>query len=269
METQFNYIIDRAKEYHIYANDRDALLTAVNALPEQQLEEIYNEYGNGEGKFQPVNLLRGQLAYLLVNGETITLETIEQVKDRIRNKDLDYFWAFPEEYQNQLKNYPLGKRDVFANWQRLWGIFHTFFYRNKIKDTTRHYLEQLCIQLKRDLGVTEYDYHWVDFYGPSNFGAESCWIALYPTHKYSHQDAYQFFISLRDQPFTGRKAGHLLRDAKPNLTKNVDSYQEAKTYLAELKPEILKLNKESLNYFKLAPGRQASDWEQFKNEGIV
>ena len=269
METQFNYIIDRAKEYHTYANDEDALLAAVNALPEHQLEEVYNEYGSVDGKFQPVNLLRGQLAYLLINGETISLEIIEQVKDRIRHKDLDYFEAFPEEYLTQLKNYPIGKRDMFANWQRLWGIFHTFFYRDKIKDTTRHYLEQLCQQLKQDLGLSEYNYHWVDFYGASNFGAEWCWIALYPAQKYSHQDAYQFFFSLREQPFAGRKAGHLLRDAEPNLTKNVDSYHEATIYLTELKSEILKLNKESLNYFKLAPGRQASEWEQFRNEGIA
>ena len=39
--------------------------------------------------------------------------------------------------------------------------------------------------------------------------------------------------------------------------------------LQKLKHEITKLNKESRNYFKFAPGSQASEWERFHKENII
>jgi 5-methylcytosine-specific restriction protein B len=47
------------------------------------------------------------------------------------------------------------------------------------------------------------------------------------------------------------------------------TYDDAYNLLQKLKPEITKLNKESRNYFKFAPGSQASEWERFHNENII
>lgn len=269
MQTQFQYIIDQAKQYRIYSDKPNILIDSLNNLPQNSLEEIYDEYGNPENKFQPVNLLRAEIARLLLNGTKITEQTIEDVKNHIRNKEKEYFKSLSKEFLQELENYPLGKRDMFANWQKQWGIFHTFIFRGKTKETTRLYLEQLCKKLNQDLGITEYEYHYVDFCGASNFGSDSCWIALYPIQKYSHQEAYQFFIRLSSTPESGRIAGHSLKEPKHNQLKNVNTYQEALTYLQEIKPEILKLNSESRNYFKFSPGSQASEWSIFFKEGII
>lgn len=269
METQFQYIVDQAKQYKSYSDNPGVLIDAINNLPQNVIYDIHNEYGSSDNKFQPVNLLRAEIARLLLNGTTVTEQVIEKVKEHIRQKDKSYFIGLSKEFLQQLENYPLGKRDMFANWQKHWGVFHTFFYRGVVKETTRLYLEQICKQLNQDLGISEYDYHWVDFFGASNFGSDWSWLALFPIHKYSHQEAYQFFIELSAIPEVGRKAGHLLKSPKPNQLKQVNSYKEALLYLQELKGEILRLNKESRNYFKFAPGNQASEWSKFHIAGVA
>jgi len=268
MQTQFQYIVEQAKQFKIYSDKPSVLLEAINALPQNIIDEIYNEYGDSESKFQPVNLLRAEVAKQLSNGTEITEQIIENIKEHIRQKDKVYFSSLPKPFLQQLEEYPIGKRDMFANWQKHWGVFHTFFYRGITKDTTRLYLEQICKQLNQDLEITEYDYHWVDFFGASNYGSDWSWLALFPVHKYSHQEAYQFFIRLSATPEAGRVAGHSLKEPKQNLIKQINSYEEALAYLKELKADILKLNKESRNYFKFAPGSQASEWNKFYSEGI-
>ena len=270
MQTQFQYIVDRAKQYKSYSDNSDMLINAINNLPQNIIDEICKEYGNPENKFQPVNLLRAEIARLLSNGTVITEQLIEKVKEHIRQKDKSYFTGLSREFLQQFENHPLGKRDMFANWQKLWGVFHTFFYRGVVKDTTKLYLEQICKQLNKDLEVSEYDYHWVDFFGSSNFGSDWSWLALFPIHKNSHKDSYQFFIRLSAAPEAGRAAGHSLKKtSEPDQLKQVNSYEEALSYLKELKSEIIKLNKESRNYFKFAPGNQASEWSKFYTENIA
>lgn len=269
MQTQFQYITDLAKQYRDYSEKPELLLADINKLSQSTVSDVYKEYGDPESKFQPVNLLRAEIARLILNGTEITEQVIEEVKEHIRQKDKSYFAGLSKEFLQQLENYPLGKRDMFANWQKLWGVFHTFFYRGVTKDTTRLYLEQLCKQLNQDLGLTEYDYHWVDFFGASNFGSDWSWIALFPVHKYSHQEGYQFFIRLSATPEAGMVAGHSIKDPKPNRLKTINSYAEALVYLQELKPEIVKFNKESRNYFKFAPGSQASEWQRFYKEKVI
>jgi len=269
MQTQFQYITDLAKQYHALSEKPDILLDSVNKLPQNIVEDIYKEYGDPESKFQPVNLLRAEIAKLLLQGTSITFQTIEDIKERIRQKDKLYFNSLSKEFLQQLEDYQMGKRDMFANWQKHWGVFHTFFYRGTTKDTTRLYLEQICLQLNKDLGINEYDYHWVDFYGASNYGSDWCWLALFPVHKYSHQDAYQFFIRLSATPEAGRVAGHSLKEPKQNQIKLVHTYAAALSYLQELKPEIEKLNTGIRNYFKFAPGSQASEWGRFYSNGLA
>lgn len=158
---------------------------------------------------------------------------------------------------------------MFANWQKPWSIFHTFFYRGKEKDTIKNYLEQIAKDLLVQLDLKDYTYHFVDFEGSTNFGSDFCWIALYPVTKVSHKESYQFFIKLSSKPEAGEMAGYSLRNAKSDNLKTVVSYDDALVYLKELKPEIVKLNNESRNYFKFAPGSQASEWGRFYTESFA
>ena len=269
MNTQFEYIVNQAKQYKIFTDHSKELYKAINGLPDNVIQDIYNEYGDPEKAFSPVNLLRAEVARQLLKGTDATESLIEEIKEKIRKKESSYFSHLRKEFLSELDQYPVGKRDMFANWQKPWSIFHVFIYRGKIKETTQPYLEQIGKQLVLDLGLTDYKIHLVDFFGSANFGSDYCWLALYPMQKYSHKDAYQFFIRLSSSPQAGRFAGWSLEDAKPNVIKDVNSYEAALSCLKEMKAEIIRLNKESRSYFKLSPGSQASEWDSFRNEGIA
>ena len=269
MEAQFNYIADLAEQYNNFSENPSELFKAINNLSKDVIQEIYDEYGDTGAKLQPLNLLRSEIARNLLEGVELTEKLVNEIKDKIRNKDLSYFKHLPESFVSDLKNYPIGKRDVFANWQKLWSIFHTFIYRGKVKETTQQYLDQLGNKLIQDLNLNDYVHHTVDFYGPNNFGSDSCWIALYPLSKSSHKNAYQFFVQLANKPIAGRMAGFSLKDRIEDSIKQVANYEETVEVLTNLKPEIIKLNRELRNYFKFAPGSQASEWDNFRENNVI
>lgn len=269
MQTQFEFIRQLASQYKPYVEQSEELYEALNALREGEAQEIFDEYGAAGSKFQPVNLLRAEAARQLLNGNKLTPSLVDEIKERIRQKDTVYFRHYQKDLLEGLEVYPQGKRDIFASWQRPWSIFHTFLYRGKVKETTQLYLEQLCKQLVDNLNLKEYQYHWVDFFGPNNFGDEKCWLALYPVHKPTHQEAYQVFLQIQEQPFAGRIAGHLLKGAEPNIKEKANNYEEAVALLEKLKPEVIQFNKSLKNYFKFSPGSQATEWESFRSQGVA
>lgn len=273
MVTQFQYIISLSKQYHEYAENNGSLFLAINALPENAVNEIYGEYGDPECDFKPVNLLRAEIARRLQQGETVTENLVNEIKDKIRSKDVEYFNHYKESFLNQLRDYPLFKRDIFANWQNQWSVFHTFFYRGGIKETVQTYLEQIAKDLLIKLNLNDYNFHKVDFKGASNFGSDYCWLALFPITKETHKECYQFFIRLgqegKSKCVAGQLAGWSIKNPNLNNLKQFETYNEALNILQELKPNIIKLNKEIRNYFKFAPGSQASEWQRFFEEDII
>jgi hypothetical protein len=263
MDAQYQYIISLAKQYQHYSDRTDELLNVINSLSEEVIKDIYHEYGDTNSKLQPVNLLRAEIARQLLKGEKINEQLIDEIKNHIRNKNREYFHFLPEKVFQQLIDYPTKEKDMFVNWQKYWYILFPFFYRGTEKDTTRLYLDQISKRLLTDLNIPDYTYTQFDFYGPNNYGSERCWIALYPENKNSHKDAYQFFVNLSAYPQAGRVTGFSIKERKENLLKNVSSYTEIFSYLEELKPEIIHLNKDLRNYFKYSPGKQASEWGIF------
>ncbi|MEZ4941929.1 MAG: AAA family ATPase [Saprospiraceae bacterium] len=271
MQTQFQYIHQNAIQYRAYYENPDQVLEAANRLDADKLQDILNEYGDPDRKFQPVNLLRAESARLLLSGEQLTLDAIDTLKTRIREKDAT---AFQEHYNvaflQGMKDHPMGsKRDIFANWQNLWRLYHTFLYRGKTKETTMLYLEQLARQLILDLQLTDYTFHSVDFYGANNFGDERCWIALYPMLRNSHRDAYQFFLNLSAAPEAGLIAGDSVGSSEPPRLKRVDNFEQSLAALKAIQNDIQRLNRGLRNYFKFAPGPQASEWNRFYEAGIA
>jgi 5-methylcytosine-specific restriction protein B len=269
MQTQFQYITDLAKLYHGYTENPVTLYAAINSLPINILEEIYKEYGDPDRDFKPVNLLRAEIARRLLQGETASEVLVNEIKENIRTKNVDYFNHYKEDFLKQIQEYELFKRDLFANWQNPWNIFHTYFYRGTIRETVSNYLEQIAKDLLAKLELKDYIFHKVDFQGATNFGSDICWIALHPITKESHKDSYQFFVRFAASPEAGQIAGWSVKEPKSNNLKPINNYDDAYNLLLKLKPEITKLNEESRNYFKFAPGGQASEWERFHNENII
>lgn len=270
METQFKYIKELATTYHQLAEDDERLFEALNNLEVDVLQSVFQEYIGEDKKFQPVNLLRAHLARMLMDNKQITAQQVEEIKEHIRLRQVDYFAQYPQRLREELVEYAMGKRDIFANWQKHWRVLHVFFYRDTIKETVQQYLEQLAEQILEDLSLDDYQVHTVDFYGSNNFGADLCWLALFPDNKNSHKDAYQLFVRLSHDPEAGRMAGSNLRKkGVPDQLRTIQSYQELLTVLGEGKGETQALNQKLRSYFKFAPGEQANKWEEFHSRGIA
>src|SRR5690348_2500127 len=115
MQTQFEYIVNLAGRYKSYSNQPTALFDALHNLPPDIINDVYKQYGDTESKFQPVNVLRAEIARLLINATTITEPLIEEIKERIRKKDIAYFTHLSVEQQKQFADYVVPTRDMFAN----------------------------------------------------------------------------------------------------------------------------------------------------------
>lgn len=268
MEKQFTYLKEKAREYDELANNDEKLLKRIFELKEEVLQQIFDEYASPDNKFAPVNMLRAKAAKTLIS-QKISIEDINEIKDRIRNRDTDYFSEFPGIQLQGLEEYTFGKRDIFANWQSLWSIFHQFFFRGTEKQTIQQYLGQVATGLISDLGLKDYQHHQVDFSGASNFGSTDAWLVLYPVQKLSHRTAYQFFVRFTKQPVAGLASGDSVEKELPQKINQVLSYNDALKVLLSLKEEIIKLNDEARNYFKFSPGAQAEDWKWFYDKSCI
>ncbi len=273
MNEQIQYITELAGQYKIYIEQPDELFAAINQLSENNIKAIHEFYSGGE-RFQPVNELRAEIARLLLDGVLVTKDVVEAAKERIRAGRLKISDNLSEAAQAEIKDDIDGnenlrrKRDMFASWSNYWRVFHTFFYRGRTKETVQLYLEQIGKRLLADLEIADYTVHSVDFQGMQNFGADYCWMALYPQNKPSHKDAHQFFLQFRSSVEAGWVAGSNI-GLQRHKTQTVDTYEGILKILRELKPEIVKLNQQIRGYFKFAPGEQAKLWEDFKQEGII
>lgn len=269
MEGRIEYIRNLAKQYKKYFEQPETLYEDLNKLPKEVLEDTFREYGDPDRKFQPVAILRAEVVRKLLDGQVADNNLTELIKEKIRTKDRYYFSAYNTRILDELDAFHTPRRDIFANWQNPWRVFHTVFFRGVLRETVNLYLNQIAEKLIEDLKLTDYTFHTVDFFGPSNFGDVRCWLAIYPIQKNSHQDAYQFFINIGEVLTTGRVAGSAVRDKKSNKVIEVNNYSGILSYLQEQKHEIIELNNSIRNYFKYSPGQQASEWSRFKNEGVA
>jgi 5-methylcytosine-specific restriction enzyme B len=268
MQAQVDFILHLASRYQRFVEEPELLFEAVNRLPEDVVRRIQESYLDPDRRYQPVRLLRADIARQILSGVKIDKTQVEKIKDRIRAKDAEYFSYLSPTVLGQLESSETGKRDLFANWQRDWNVFHTFIYRDTDRETVELYLQQISQQLLSDLNLGDYTFHTVDFYGASNFGADFCWLSLYPKEKESHKNAHQFHVRFGLSLEAGRFAGSNLPEAQ-RIMKVVKDYGEALQVLSELKPGIVESNRRIRSYFKFAPGEYAKKWEEFYSGGVA
>lgn len=269
MNKEFRYLVDLATRYELLADDPARLYAALSELPESILDENLEWYGDTTKRFQPVNLLRAEILRRLKAGKTVDDETVEDIKERIRTKEVRSFRDLPEKYAQEFENYQIGKRDIFANWQKLWSIFHPILFGESERRTTQLFLERISKEAIRLLEIPDYTFHTVDFYGASNYGSEMCWVSLYPSKKESHRQAYQFHIRIKEDPEAGLMPGFDLEDPEPEAMARVETFDEVIEEFRKQKSRTLSLNESLRDYFKFAPGTKAYKWEQFKEESVI
>ena len=269
MEQQFKEIVALAREYQGYFDDPQKLIDAINRLSEDDLQEIIKDYSDPSEDFKPVNFLRAEAARRIIRDGKIEINTVEEIKEHIRNKNTEGFALISDYNRTGLNDYRVTERDMFANWTNLWRVFHVFFYRGAVRQRVRDTLNRITTDLIRDLGLKDYKSHTVDFQGPNNFGAANCWLAIYPGYREYHQNAYQFFLEIGVGSMAGRIAGSVVGNEESNFKTSVFDYASTLKVLTDLKPSIEKLNSQAINYFKFSPGSQASEWERFYREGVI
>lgn len=246
MQKQFDYIVNLAKEYHNYKENSEHLFSALTNLSPIQLEDIYKEYADSERSFQPVTLLRAEIARLLLEGKKVNQELVEEIKEKIRNKDVDYFKSYKTELLESITKQSFPDKKLANNWT----IFYPFFYRSEIKSTVELYLQQIAKELLIKLDIKNYQFYIKDFESANDFFNNDCFVVLYPVTKESPDEAYQFYVKLGQNPQTGKMTGENCRKPHENKLKNISSYQQIIECLTDLKQEILNLNDKDRNYYK-------------------
>lgn len=272
MEEQFQYLVNLATEYDRLANDDIALFEALNNLPKEDLQEIYNLYLNktlNSNEFKPVNFIRYFIAKSCLDGNQLSNTILNEIKDAIIKKDENYFSIQDETLLQKFRTFNIGKRGPFTSWKKKWSIFYVYFYRNEIEKTSKEYLKSIASELLSLVKLNNYTYHFVDFNGAQNFGSTYSWIALYPNESSLHNEYYQFFVQFQKDPYAGRHAGSYIKNPLSNNTKSVINFSEITTVFQSQKDEITSLNLKTVKYYHFAPGPQAIHWEKFKEEKII
>lgn len=264
-----------AKEFKKLELSEQYLLEVINNKTPDEIDNLISEFDFiktefSATKFQPVNLFRYEALHLLKNGQTLTSTLIEEIKNRIINKDEEYFSKYGKNVIDGLKNYPEKKKSPFVNWQKSFRIFFPFFYTKEINQTTNDALKEIANGIQKQLKLSQYKSHIVDFNGPQNFGSSSCWIAIFPKNKVSHKKAYQLFLRvLAEKIESGIIAGWDVNDKSANTLEDINTLDEVIDKLKSSKETAEKKNNSLINYWKFAPGENGIYWEENYEKGIM
>jgi|BioPla2DNA2_1021312.scaffolds.fasta_scaffold00342_1 5-methylcytosine-specific restriction protein B len=275
MQREIEIIQKHAKELKKLEQNEQELFSYLNNKPKSEIEGFIKDYSFVRSDFtatwfQPVNLLRFDLLHLLKEGIQINPETVEDIKNKIIEKDEGYFSKYGDTLVNALKNFPEKKKSPFVNWQKNFYVFFPFIYTNPKRDETSSALNKVAEGIEKALKLKNYKSHIVDFYGPQNYGTSYCWIALFPKNKVSHRKAYQLFIKINTENIeAGILAGYDINDKTSNTVEDFNTIEEVIEKLKVSKQTAENKNNALINYWKFAPGVNGIYWDEFYKESII
>jgi 5-methylcytosine-specific restriction protein B len=270
MQKRIEEIQMLARKFRQLEGDENAVCRAINALDASILQELLDTYQEVVNRFQPVNLLRFEVLNQRRNGIEITPEGIQEIKENIKSRNIQAFEKYGALLTTALEKYPMGSRDIFANWQNAFRTFHPFFYPAKVRATTEAALEKLAKYLLTTLKPPDFKYHFVDFRGATNFGATYCWIVLYPKSKGSHRKAYQLLLRIDAELLeAGLTSGSELHAREANDVEEFVTLAEVEQKLQQMKPLVIEKNNHLINFWKFAPGEGGKYWDEFYQAGII
>ncbi|HYF02044.1 MAG TPA: hypothetical protein VEC36_01610, partial [Patescibacteria group bacterium] len=258
MQTEFQFIASNARKFRRFYEQPTLLFKAVNELSRHEIETAFKQVADPDIPFQPVHLLRAEIARQLLEGTVITPEIVEEIKEKIRQKDKIYFSRLSKEFFKKLRSHPKRKQDMFVNFKNAWAVFFPFLYNSDMAENVRKNIGKLARNLHNALAVKSWDYSIKDFTETRNF--LSCEIAFYPLFK---NPSHKLFLRINADPH----AGSCFKNKE--FVKGVGNYNEAFEVLKEIKGDVEKRNEESKCYYKLSSGTHAQKWREFFKNGIV
>ena len=147
------------------------IIEGLNKLSEDELKKIKIFYQTR--KKEKINEFRYEILNLLLEGQNLTSEIIENLKSEVDKK-----------YGT----------NIFRSW-KYFSIFYPFFYIPK-KDYFSKVLNLLVETIRDNLSYENLKIKIQDFNGSQNFGDVGCWIAFYNGCHKSQKDATQLVIDL-------------------------------------------------------------------------
>lgn len=281
MQTSIEIIQKIAAELKKLEDD-NYLFEQLNNLDVNIVEELITEYYSE--KFQPVNFLRLEVLNHLKEKRKITPELIEEIKQRITDKDTEYFSKYNKTLMEGLIDYINENKRPFAIWNKNFSIFYRFFYRLEDREKTENALDTIAKELIKELQLDKYTNHNVSFDGSANFGATSCWIAIFPKNRISHRMSYQLFLRIHAEKLeSGIVPGSDLKDKLADTRepfKTIDEVIEKLKYsretvqiknneLINFKESVEIKNNKPISYWAFAPGENGVFWEELYSKGIM
>jgi MoxR-like ATPase len=246
MQTEFEYLQHLAQSYYQLSEDPEQLYTHLKNLAPQVIQQLLNKYDLPDQPFQPIHLLRMECLRLLLSGQPINAEKIEELKQRIRQKNLTYFAHLDAATLQKLNEYPVSNRDVFHGYQKPWTVFLPLIYEGETQATAREYLTRIGQALNEALLLKKYVVKIADFRWASPFGTNVAMVSLQlPSHRgRGNKNSNQFALKFGDITTAGKTAGENLSPDKMVLNQlwAVQSYDEVLGIFEQIKPEVTAFN---------------------------
>lgn len=268
MKQSVEIIQKHAEYFKKLEQSEQYLFERLNTLNTEIVEQLIESFDTG--LFKPVNLLRLEILNKIKENITVTPELIEEIKNKIINKDTAYFSKYGESLVNGLKDYPEKKKSPFVNWTKNFSIVYPFFHNSEDKIDSNNALETIAKEIMKILQLEQYKSHIVSFEGSQNYGASSCWIAIFPKNKVSHRKAYQLFLRINAEIFeSGMVSGWDINDNSANVLEDFNTIEEVIEKLKTLKETVEIKNNTLINYWKFSPGENGICWDKFYKQGII
>lgn len=164
-----NLLCDTSKKVQQYYEDDQAIVTALNQVPKEELKQCLDYYKNRKGVIVD---LRKELIQNLYNNKTYTVEDL----------------------YNLIEKHKQGKENKFQAYTKLFSMFYppiTFYGHNPEREFVSQFTDQLITDLSLTdvVNVTKYD-----FQGPRQQGSDRFWVAIYNKAQDNQSSSLQIFI---------------------------------------------------------------------------
>lgn len=268
MKESIRIIQQLAAKLEKLEQDDKYLFEQLNNLDIEVVEQLIKEYNSEH--FQPVNFLRYVILNKIKERNTITPELVEEIKKKITDKDIEYFSKYDKILLKHLIEYINENTRPFVIWSKNFRIFYRFFYRLEERNELTISLDTIAKGLIKVLKLDQYKNHNVSFDGPQNFGASSCWIAIFPKNRISHRKSYQLFLRIHAKNLeAGIVSGSDINDELANTLEFFSTIDEVIEKLKNSKETVENKNNKLINYWVFAPGESGIHWEEFYRQSII
>lgn len=242
MQAEFEYLQQLAQEYHQFSEAPAQLYAYLGQLDQLRVQNLLVKYQ--QLPFQPIQLLRMECLRQLAEQQKIDAAKVEEIKQRIRQKNRSYFAHLDADTLDQLDVYPLGNRDPFQGYQKPFSIFLPLLFEGEVQKKTRAFLEKIGEQLIADLHLKKYAVKIGDFRSSSPFGSSTASVSIHLDIPQRYSTSNQFLLKIGQISTAGKMAGTKLTSDKmvENQLWVVQSYAEIKAVFEKIKAEVLEFN---------------------------